>query len=197
MELLEREFKGVRARLQRLKDLKFFHGWIAAVRPGEVRLRCHCGDAIELGEEFFGLLHGLSCSAHARLTVTEVQTPPGKPSDRRLIIFRLGPFQLFEAQELARKENNFITAAISPDVPGQLEVVNVSQGGLSIKLGRELAEGDPVQLELQSYFGDLTLKTEVRHCRPTKDEEGRFQAGLKIVEMPRLDAAVWKKLLAA
>ncbi len=181
-------FANKRARLQRLKDAKFFAGWVKALTETEMHIRLKNPFGMELGDHVLVEVHGSESVA----TFPAVMTlRSGEDA-----VFRLAKAIIY----VAAKENARISVAPMQCIVQyegssvQTEVVDVSAGGFGMLAPQAFKRGDIIQVEIESPFGPVACGGEVRYCKPDAEASGSFRVGIRTAEMERLEKARWNRL---
>jgi len=79
----------------------------------------------------------------------------------------------------------------------QCEVVDVSYGGFSVNIERDLTIGAilSVCIELPSVEEPFYMAAEVQWCRPNEDGKTGWLAGFKLIKSRDTDIECWRQLL--
>lgn len=189
--MLEVDFLNRRTRLQRLSDARFFSGWLTKIQSGEITVHLVGQAPLHRDDVCMFEVYGRKATAHFR---GRVHTRSGK-----LGVFGVEPpIRYFAAQQ---EDTRLNLAGISGkakwegiEVP--VEVVDGSEGGIGLLSEVKLSRGDMVELTVETPYGTMTGRGEVRYSRVSDDDANRFRTGIKLDDMNRVERARWDRVLS-
>lgn len=181
-------FANMRTRLQRIKDAKFFSGWVNDFDDQEVRVRLSSPGECEPGDRFLVEIYGTE-------TVATFQAGVTMAFDNQAYLNVFGPIQFRRATENARLCVTGMFGTIIVDgVEIEARVADISRGGVGLILRKSVARKASAQLKLCTPAGEVAGEGEVRYCRPDPSGNGSFRAGIRLSELGRLEKARWLRL---
>ncbi len=181
-------FANMRARLQRLKDAKFFTGWISDFDGHEVRVRLGVAGECEPGDLFMFEIYGTELDAIFQARVTMA-------FDNQSNMSVVGGVSYRPATENARICVSGMFGVVgTPDGDIEVRVTDISVNGLGLVIRKPLKQKMLVKLRLTTAVGEVTGEGEVRYCRLDPAGTGSYRAGLRLSELGRLEKARWLRL---
>jgi len=184
----EAGYKDTRVRLQRVKDAKFFSGWVMEMGGDSASVLLNDSTSMEVGNILVGEVCGRDNRALIDAVVSTVE------EDLVSLGFRRTP-----RYEVARECSRTLVRNVIGNLCYQGEVVDVqvldvSAKGIGLLTYAPLQPGDRVNISLESPHGPIKVGGQVRYCRPDAKRIGLYRAGLFVDELGRLDRARWQKL---
>jgi hypothetical protein len=181
-------FANTRARMQRLKDARFFSGWVKSFDEGEVRIRLSSPGDSDPGDRFLIELYGEE-------TVAMFQAGITMSFDNQAYLTILGPVQYRRTTENARLAiSGVFGTVVAEGEEIEARVADISRTGIGLVVRKSLNRKSTVQFKLSTPAGEVTGDGEVRYCRPDTSGNGSFRAGIKLTELGRLEKARWMRL---
>ena len=181
-------FANTRTRLQRLKDARFFSGWVNDFDDHEVRIRLSSPGQCEPGDRFLVEIYGSD-------TVATFQAGVTMAFDNQAYLTVFGPVQYRRSTENARLSVSGIFGTVSFEgAEVEARVADISRSGVGLIVRKALTRKATVELKLCTPAGEVTGGGEVRYCRPDPSGNGSFRAGVRLMEMGRLEKARWVRL---
>lgn len=190
LEVNERResFVNVRVRLQRLSDAKFFAGWVRTLSDTEIVVDFPGPDAFELGSKFFVTINGVQTAAAVQATL--VKHSPGF-----LTLRYDGALRYLNPTEAARRQVTGLTGVIRLDETEiELQITDVSSKGFGAIIDGSLPRGTFVEIDVDTQFGNVSAKAEVRYCRQDTKDSMKHRIGFLLLELGRIEAARWTRL---
>ena len=181
-------FANMRTRLQRIKDAKFFSGWVNDFDEQEVRVRLSSPGECEPGDRFLVEIFGTE-------TVATFQAGVSMAFDNQAYLNVFGPIQYRRATENARLCVTGMFGTISSE-GGDIEarVADISRAGVGLILRKAVPRKTVVHIKLCTPAGEVAGDGEIRYCRPDPSGNGSFRAGVRLSELGRLEKARWLRL---
>lgn len=181
-------FINVRVRMQRLSDAKFFSGWVRTLSDTEIVIDFPGGDWFEAGAKFFVTINGVQTAAAVQATL-ESQSPG-------FITLRYdGALRYLNPTEAARRQVTGIIGVLKIDVAEiEIQVTDVSSRGFGGVIDGSLNRGTIVDIEIDTQFGNVSGKAEVRYCRQDSRDSMKHRMGFLFTQLGRIEAARWSRL---
>jgi hypothetical protein len=178
----------MRTRLQRLKDAKFFTGWVTDFDEQEVKVRLGTDEACEPGDyyllEIFGPLSDAVLQARVRMAF-----------DNQAYFTIHGTINYRPATENARLRITGITATLTyPDFEVEGRVLDISHNGVGMVVRKALVQKSKAKIRLQTPRGEINAEGEIRYCRAESNGSGNFRVGIRLGDLARLEKARWQRL---
>jgi hypothetical protein len=181
-------FSNMRTRLQRLKDAKFFSGWVASFDEQEARIRLSTGHVCETGDRFLVEIFGPE-------TIATFEAAATMAFDEHAFLSVIQPIRYRRATEHARVCVTGMIGVINCDGNEyEARVADISRAGVGLIVRRPLPRKSGVMLKLVTPAGEISGEGEVRYCRPDPSGDGTFRAGVRLGELSRLEKARWLRL---
>jgi hypothetical protein len=181
-------FLNTRARLQRLKDLKFFAGWVKDLTSGELHLKLSTKSVLETGDHFSIEIHGPTCTAQFRAWLA-VQ------SQDEAIFMIPDKIAYLTAKENVRVNVDMPASIVLEDgTPLQVIVLDISSEGAGVLSSISVPRGTKLGLSVDTPHGTVGCDGEVRYSKPDADVPDQFRLGLRLDVVGRVDKARWNKL---
>ncbi len=181
-------FINTRCRLQRLKDAKFFAGWVKDFSPQELLVLLSTKTALAYGDMFSVELHGTDRSA-----MFNAELKSQNSDDISLKIQE--QVRYMPSRERARLRIEGLGGAFNyngVDTPFSLN--DVSLAGCGIVTPYSIPRGAKLNLHIDTDQGVVKCVGEVRYCKPDGNIEGAFRLGILLEPMGRLETARWNNL---
>ncbi len=185
-----RDWEGVRVRIQRLADARFYGGWLISSRGSLVNIRLNNlatffpGDEISL--EVLGYKSVLvkadcvSCVGDL-LSLTLSSEPVVVPSRE--------PMRMISEE--------MVGSIVVRNIAYPIKVVDIGLEGVGILCERGFERGDKASLEIKSPGGVIRSEAEVRFSRETANGLDGHRIGLKLTQFDSKSAALWHNLFRA
>ncbi len=188
MQLMLSAFANTRTRIQRMRDARFFSGWMKDLSNVSARVALKGCPAIEVGEKFMVECHGKEKIAMFQAELSGI-------SGEDAVLSVIGQVTYRPTSESARVTVHSVTGTIKFDgMSTEVEVVDVSENGMGLISAQSLTRGEIVEAILCSPCGEICCAGEVRYCKPDPDQFGKFRVGLALEPLDRLAGARWKRL---
>ena len=181
-------FVNVRVRLQRLPDAKFFAGWVRQMTDTEITIDYQGSEWFTLGAKFFVTVNGVESAA---LFPADLQNQsPG------FIVLRItGEPRYTKANEEARRSIVGLNGVLHlGESEVEMQILDVSAKGMGGMIEGAIPRGTLIDFDVDTQFGAVIGKAEVRYCRQEAKESMRHRIGLQIVSMGRIESASWMRL---
>ncbi len=181
-------FVNVRVRLQRLPDAKFFAGWVRQMTDSEITIDYQGAEWFAPGAKFFVTVNGVESAA---LFPAELQNQsPG------FIVLRItGEPRYTKANEEARRSIVGLNGVLHlGESEIEIQILDVSAKGMGGMIEGAIPRGTTIDFDVDTQFGAVIGKAEVRYCRQEAKESMRHRIGLQIVSMGRIETARWVRL---
>jgi hypothetical protein len=181
-------FANVRVRLQRLKDARFFSGWVSDFDERDLRIRLSSSGQSEVGDRFLVEIFGAETVAICQASVTMA-------FDTQANLTVLGPVQYRHSTESSRLAvTSMFGTVTTQDDEIEARIADISRTGVGLILRKSLTRKTSVKLKLCTPAGEILADGEVRYSRPDTSGNGSFRAGIRLMEMGRLEKARWIRL---
>lgn len=207
------DFIGTRARFQRLRDAKFFHGWITGFFGNSVEVSTSTDAPVKIGDEFRfeGYGHHISVVFNGRLEevgeldimsdgiVTAIAGSNARVLEAKRIALKLtvvSPVRFAASNESVRLKTEDRYTKVKVGIH-ELEAftVDVSPNGVGIVLRHPLNPDDCVTASVETPVGVVTGMASVRYCRPDIDRDGFYRVGLMFIDLGRVERPRWERFL--
>lgn len=181
-------FVNVRVRLQRLVDAKFFAGWVRTLSDTEIVIDFGNGETFEPGTKFFVTINGVQTAAVVQ-AILENQSPG-------FITLRYdGTLRYLNPTEAARRLVTGLTGVIKLDEAEiEMQITDVASKGFGAVIDGSLTRGMIVDIEVDTQFGNVAGKAEVRYCRQDQKDSLKHRIGFQLVQLGRIETARWGRL---
>lgn len=181
-------FINTRCRLQRLKDAKFFAGWVRDLTKEELHLRLSTRTGLMMGDRFAVEVHGTDRSA--------IFTAALCSQDSEELVFRIHEqVRYLPSRERARLAVEGITGKFKyQGVDTPFSVSDVSLQGCGLVVPFQVPRGAKLTLDIDTPQGLINCSGEVRYCKQDADIPGAYRIGMLLDIMARLESARWTKL---
>lgn len=182
---------GRRARFQRIRDARFFGGWILESSATQVSLRSIEASQLDVQDRCRIEIYS-EAETHSAVVVVLAS------EDTRVVLRVEDSFSSRPSTEVAR--------LIVASCPGSLmieglglsvDLHDVSVEGCGVLVDRSLKRGSLGKLAVDSPHGRIDAEVEVRYCRPDAEQFGMYRAGLRIRQIGRIEKARLQKLAGA
>ncbi|HRF58448.1 MAG TPA: PilZ domain-containing protein [Fimbriimonadaceae bacterium] len=187
------QFNAGRVRVQRLRDYKLFHGWVATIFETEIVLSLpELGD-LAVGENVAIEIAGPKVLAMGTARISFVEGGAAG-SDGRISLHLANPLKFIDSTNTGRVRvpPHVVSLKIGEKkVAGRL--LDGSTGGIGLSSEAAVDRGATGTLSIDSGHGTIDLTVEVRYCRP--NAESGFRVGLQIIEGQRLEVARWCQIV--
>lgn len=208
-------YVGARVRLQRMADCALFEGWVTNISPDRVIVRMLAEKGVIGSQAFFAEIIGRETTVQLNLTFTGTEDVDVL-SSIQLISAATGSYSIMEAQELEyefaidrvlkvipskepyrRRVEDFAASIQYAGMESEVEVVDVSDGGVGVMLDCELPIGTEVTLVLNTRVGFVNLNGVVmRSNRPRIDAQA-YLTGIATKPATRIDQAKWNQFMVS
>jgi len=209
-----RSFIGTRTRFQRLRDAKFFNGWIEDFAGNKLRISTPNQHAVERGDEFRfeGFGHRISVVFNARLDEIGQQDmySPGmtlsqsEGSDIQLLeacrtIFDFcvtSPIRFAASTESVRMQMPEIYTTLTHEgTVIETFTIDVGPQGIGVIMREPLPHHAMVDVTVETRFGAVTAKGSIRYCRKDRDRAGMMRCGIMFTDLGRMEKPRWERFL--
>ena len=191
MQILLSAFANTRTRMQRVRDAKFYHGWMKDLSNVTARATLKGNPSLDLGDKFLVEVNGKEKIAIFQAQVTG-------QSGEEVVLTVLGPVHYKTATESARVSVEHVSGVVEYDGMGvQVDAVDVSAHGVGIVSSQSMRKNEHVGVRFTTPYGDVCCYGEVRYCKPDTENFGKFRIGIALDEFDRLASARWKRLYDA
>lgn len=181
-------FINTRCRLQRLKDAKFFAGWVKDFSQDELHIKLSTKTALMLGDTFSVEVHGTDRSA-----IFNAMLKGQESDDLSLSISEQVRFM--PSRERARLCVEGISGVFKHNgVDTPFSVSDVSLAGCGLVAPYAIQRGTKLDLDIDTPQGHVRCVGEVRYCKPDPEIPGAYRFGMLLDTMGRLEMARWSKL---
>ncbi|MBX3113129.1 MAG: PilZ domain-containing protein [Fimbriimonadaceae bacterium] len=209
-----RSFIGTRARFQRLRDAKFFNGWIEDFSGNRLSISTHNQHAVELGDEFRfeGFGHHISVVFNARLDhigqldlgaagamVSQIEGSNVQVIEACRTTFDFtvtSPIRFAASNESVRMQMPEIYTTI--DFEGRtIETFTIDVGpqGIGVILREPLPHHAMVDVTVETRLGAVNAAGCVRYCRKDPDRAGMMRCGIMFTDLGRMEKPRWERFL--
>jgi hypothetical protein len=179
------ELSGTRCRLQRLRDLRFFAGWIRKASAQKLEVELVDG-SVEVGDQF-------QFEAAIELGLVRFTCDCIELSDQFATLGNAGEVHFGTPGQEPRYRSSTLTAKLTGfDFAVECDVVDLSISGLGIEVPDPMPRFATVKVTVDGPYGSVKCKGMVRYCRPAEDG---YRVGLQIEFEDRLSNAMWMRLL--
>lgn len=181
-------FVNVRVRLQRLTDAKFYAGWVRTLSESEIVIDFSGPDEFEPGTKFFVTINGVQAAAAVQATL-EGQSAGFVTLRYDTALRYLNP------TEAARRQVTGLTGVLRLDgTEIEMQVTDVSTKGFGAVIDGAMPRGTILEVDVDTQFGNVTGKAEVRYCRQDMKDSLKHRMGLVFVQLGRIETARWSRL---
>lgn len=188
MQVLFSAFSNTRTRMQRVRDAKFFHGWMKDLTNVTARASLKGNPSVELGDTFLVEVNGKEKTAVFQGQVSGV-------SGEDIVLTVLGEMNYKGATESARVVVEGVSGVMSFDgLTVDIDVIDVSAHGMGVVAAQTMRKGERIQISIMTPGGQINCSGEVRYSKPDTDSFGKFRIGIALDEFDRLASARWKRL---
>lgn len=181
----------------RLRDARFYSGWVANHCGCELVVHGKGFETLEPGEEvFFEVYTGRGAARfHARLSL-KVLRPSGEGPRESQALFQITnqPCLVDTPQEPRAAVSGYSVVIRSASVHAVGQLVDMSRHGLGALVDAEIPSGEAVTVTVSSTRELVSLEGQVRNCRPVEDGSG-FRMGVLIELRDRIQSHRWLSLL--
>jgi PilZ domain len=181
-------FINVRVRMQRLSDAKFFAGWVRTLSDSEIVIDFPNQEEFQLGEKFFVTINGVHSAAVVQATLEN-------QSIGYLTLKYDNTLKYLNTTESVRRLVTGLSGTIHIDgVEIEMQISDVSANGFGAVVDGTLARGTITNIEIDTPFGNITGKAEIRYCRQDTKDSLKHRIGLQFVHLGRIETARWSRL---
>ncbi len=182
-------FANCRARLQRLKDAKFFAGWVRELSTDVAHITLSKDSELLAGEVFTVQVHGPDGCASFQACLKAKQ-------DSNLVLSVSNRVRILPTVERSRTLVETMTGTLSFETTQtQVVVTDISVDGLGVTISHALERGTAAEMEVVSQGWRVKFTAKVRYCKQDS-ATGSYRVGLQITHLARLEAARWTRLVA-
>ena len=181
-------FINVRVRLQRLTDAKFFAGWVRTLSDSEIVIDFAGQESFEIGSKFFVTINGVH-------TAAVVQASLDSQNGGFLTLRFDGTLKYLNPTEAVRRLVTGLSGVVSIDgAEIEIQISDVSANGFGALVDGTLTQGNVVELEIDTPFGNVQGKAEIRYCRQDTKDSLKHRIGVQFVQLGRIETARWNRL---
>lgn len=181
-----------RARLQRMRDAKFFNGWVKEFDPqnDQISIQVVGSQAtFEPGEAFMLEIHGTDRTVVAKAKVSLA-------SEGIVTFLTLGEPMSMPPRERARIKVDGVSASLGANGGSiDVELSDISQEGCGVLSSVQVEKGSVISLSIDSPAGPIDCQGEVRYCKTDPEMEGFYRLGVLLQPLGRLEQARWNKMI--
>ncbi len=179
---------GYRILLQRTTDAEVFSGWVEFASDHELRITPTYDDfELEPGQKFNCAVTYQFATAHFQSYVTA-----SNPREIRLMIE--GGITLSSTDEDPRIRRVMRCEMSLDDAETEVEIVDVSNGGLALQSPVPIERGSKVSLRIPLKPMPLIVMGEVRYTVPNDDGQS-FRAGVFFQNHDRITRGRWRQFI--
>jgi hypothetical protein len=210
----QRSLNGLRARIQRYGDGRFFSGWIQDHQANNVSIQATPDVVLSVGEKFhFEVVHSEGLIVFDAILevgptfdISHEVTGVDRHAFRQIIAavdldfeFKIcTPMRILSSQEEPRKVTQTAHGVWKSDAGEHgVQLLNISRSGVGLFSEKSMEPHALGKLELKTSVGAIDCEAEVRYCRCDPQNPGVYQAGVSITRMDRVNRARWAWLMAA
>ena len=181
-------FNNVRVRLQRLSDAKFFAGWVRTLSDSEIVIDFASQEVFEIGSKFFVTINGVH-------TAAVVQGTLDSQNGGFLTLRFDGTLKYLNPTEAVRRLVTGLSGVVSIDgAEIEIQISDVSANGFGAIVDGTLTRGNIVDIEIDTPFGNVQGKAEIRYCRQDVKDSLKHRIGVQFVQLGRIESARWNRL---
>ena len=180
-----------RARLQRLKDAKFFNGWVKEfdLEGEQLAIQVPVTQSSEPGDVFMVEIHGADRTVIIKAKVSMA-------SEGIIAFTFVGEPASMPPREKARIKVEGVGATLSsPSGAIDVEVSDISLEGCGILSSVQVDKGSRIEVMVDSPAGPIDCKGEVRYCKSDAEMQGLYRIGVLLEPLGRLEQARWNKMI--
>lgn len=183
---------GTRVRLQRLKDARYFAGWIEAAAGNLIHVAINNPGDLSEGDDVFGEAH----SFHQRMNIkATIDRRIGDGANVRFVLRVKQEPVLLPGVENPRFRVPSTTAKFTFEGGESFGIVeDASVAGLGLLLESKIERGQVGLVLMEGVTGQIEAKIEIRHALELPEIE-KFRCGALIQGMERDSAERWVKLI--
>ena len=181
-------FINVRVRLQRLSDAKFFAGWVRTLSDNDIVIDFTGAQEFEIGSKFFVTINGVHTSAVVQATLENQSTG-------FLTLRYDNTLRYLSTTEAVRRLVTGLSGTVVLDSAEiEMNISDVSINGFGAMIDGTLTRGAIVELHIDTPFGNVTGKAEIRYCRKDAKDSLKHRIGVQFVHLGRIETARWNRL---
>lgn len=181
-------FLNVRVRLQRLVDAKFFAGWVRTLSDSEVVVDFASQEEFEIGSKFFVTVNGVHSAAVVQATLEN-------QASGFLTLKYDGALRYLNTTEAVRRQVTGLTGIIQLEgAEIEMQISDISMNGFGAVIDGSLTRGEIVDLDVDTPFGNVTGKAEIRYCRQDTKDSLKHRIGIQFVQLGRIETARWNRM---
>lgn len=182
------DFSNTRVRLQRVRDAKFFNGWVTTSSSKELRITTPNANDLRYGDVIVAELNGREGAARISGVVSS--------STSEVVVVSIGTAATGSAPEEARIRVTGITGTLRFDAETfEVFVLDASEKGVGILTQESIPRGSKVSITIAQGQSEFTVAGEVRYSKPDPDQFCAVRVWIRLNEMQRLDRNRWMKLI--
>jgi len=207
------EFRGVRARLQRHKDYRFFHGWVTDFNQQWLVLRMSEHRVLAPGDTFTVEVHGRQRVAKFeaefrdvdgvdyykyggfhRMSTASKSIVDAFEQDYEFVLSSVVHFGSTTEEYQIAVDN---VAAILHLRTGDVDalVIDASESKTSIETDQEFEMGSKFELTIMATIGSIKLSGSVMAVMPSRSNDKLNRVSVAIQPMSRIDGARWRAFM--
>ncbi len=181
-------FINVRVRLQRLSDAKFFAGWVRTLSDSDIVIDFATGQEFEIGSKFFVTINGVHTSAVVQATLENQSTG-------FLTLKYDNSLRYLNTTEAVRRLVTGLSGTVIIDSAEiEMSISDVSVNGFGAVIDGTMNRGSIIELDIDTPFGNVTGKAEIRYCRKDSKDSLKHRIGVQFVQLGRIETARWNRL---
>ncbi|MBA4294170.1 hypothetical protein C0431_14505 [bacterium] len=206
-------FVGTRTRFQRLRDAKIFSGWIENCDGDLITLSTNTQAAVQIGDVFRieGYGHKVSMIVNAEMVrvgqldltadgiVAGIQGTKSSVIEAKRVTFLLrmsGPARFAASMENVRIKTPPLPVMVKSS-QGEIQgySLDVSMQGLGFTTAAVLSADEDVEAAIQTKYGMLSFRGNVRYCTSDRDRDGMHRCGIHLDPLERTISPKWEMLV--
>ena len=181
-------FLNVRVRLQRLVDAKFFAGWVRTLSDSEIVIDFASSEEFEIGTKFFVTINGVHSAAVVQATLEN-------QSSGFLTLKYDSTLRYLNTTEAVRRQVTGLTGIVQMEgAEIEMQISDVAVNGFGAVIDGSLTRGEIVDVEIDTPFGNVSGKAEIRYCRQDSKDSLKHRIGIQFVQLGRIEIARWNRL---
>ncbi|OJU65605.1 MAG: hypothetical protein BGO01_01410 [Armatimonadetes bacterium 55-13] len=184
---------GARIRLQRLSDSAAFGGWVRAFDKSNLLLVTDGAPSLGANDRFVMTVVGDELSASFIADFVDTLALGAETVFHFNLISKVDYKPATEeARHRVRECVVQLSMGAERSVSGVLH--DVSDHGAGVLASESLAAGAVTEILLTIAGREVRLRAEVRHCSASPSAPGMYRIGLRLLEMGRMEGALWRGL---
>ena len=179
------QIQGTRARMQRLRDAKFFSGWVVSASSDLLEIHIAGSHVLSGGDRF-----SVEVNGKAKAMVFECELKSQKSTVVSLSIC-CGPRPV-QATEAPRIKKSGVSARVSHGSKvHETSVIDVSESGVAFSSMAEIPKGTEVSMLVVSGDVQLLISGVTTYSRADTSQPGRHRIGVHLKDLDRQTEKLW------